>query len=121
MFQAAIKSKIDMRNKAAVKRLITGDDGRVTGVVAEIDGEERNFYARNGVLVNAGGFAHNQAMRDKYQPGTSAKWTNTPPGDTGEMILEMMRIGAAIAQMNEMVGNQMAFPPDNNSGVQVVV
>ncbi len=26
---------------------------------------------RLGVLVNAGGFAHNQEMRDQYQPGTS--------------------------------------------------
>ena len=121
MFQAAIKAKVDMRNKAAVKRLIQDGDGKVTGVVAEIDGKEHNFYARDGVLVNAGGFAHNKAMRAKYQPEVSTEWTNTQPGDTGEMILEMMRIGAAIAQMNEMVGNQMTFPPDNNSGVQVVV
>jgi len=28
-----------------------------------------------GVLINAGGFAHNQEMRDKYIPGTSTKWT----------------------------------------------
>ena len=31
------------------------------------------------------------AMRDRYQPGTSAQWTNTTPGDTGEMIEEMQR------------------------------
>src|SRR3546814_3707056 len=58
------------------------------------------------MLVNAGGFARNQAMRDRYAPGTSVKWTMAAPGDTGEMIEEMMRHGAAIAQMEERVGNQ---------------
>ena len=72
--------------------------------------------------MNAGGFAHNQAMREQYQPGTSAKWTNTAEGDTGEMILEMMRHGAAIAQMEEMVGNQMSIPPGmENDAVKPVV
>jgi 3-oxosteroid 1-dehydrogenase len=33
------------------------------------------------------------------------------PGDTGEMIEEMMRHGAAIAQMEERVGNQQTLPP----------
>jgi 3-oxosteroid 1-dehydrogenase len=63
------------------------------------------------VLVNAGGFARNQRMRDRYQPGTSAKWTMASSGDTGEMIEEMMRHGAAIAQMEEMVGSQLTLPP----------
>ena len=112
MFQASLKAGIDMRANAAVERLVTDTDGRVTGVVAKIDGIERTFGARDGVLVNAGGFARNQAMRDRYQPGTQAAWSNTIPGDTGEMIEEMMRIGAAVAQMDQMVGNQMALTPE---------
>jgi 3-oxosteroid 1-dehydrogenase len=50
-------------------------------------------------------------MRDTYAPGTSAKWTMAISGDTGEMIEEMMRHGAAIAQMDERVGNQQTLPP----------
>jgi len=50
-------------------------------------------------------------MRDQYQPGTSVKWTMAAPGDTGEMIEEMMRQGAAIAQMEERVGSQLTLPP----------
>ena len=110
MFQATLKAGVHFRTDAAVKELIV-ENGKVTGVVATIDGQPRRFGAKIGVLVNAGGFAHNQKMRDEYQPGTSAKWTNTAEGDTGEMILEMMRHGAAIAQMDEMVGNQMSIPP----------
>ena len=121
MFHRALQAGVDMRRNAGVERLVTDDAGRVCGVVARIDGKERTIGARRGVLVNAGGFAHNQEMRDKYQPGTSAKWTATNPGDTGEMILEMMRHGAAVAQMEEMVGNQAAFPPENADGIALVV
>jgi 3-oxosteroid 1-dehydrogenase len=121
MLQKALQRGVDMRNNAAVVRLLSDASGAVTGVVARIDGKERTIAARTGVLVNAGGFAHNQAMRDRYQPGTSAAWTATCPGDTGEMIQEMIRLGAGIAQMEEMVGNQMALPPDNPGTLAMVV
>ena len=111
MLQAALKADVPIRTNAGVKRLLTDEAGRVTGVVAMIDGEERHIGAHHGVLINAGGFARNQRMRDIYQPGTSAEWTNANPGDTGEIIEEAMRIGAAIAQMDEMVGAQIALPP----------
>jgi len=121
MLQRALQAGVDMRTNAAVERLVTDASGRVTGVVAKIEGKERTFATRGGVLINAGGFAHNQAMREKYQPGTSADWTATCPGDTGEMIQEMMRLGAAIAQMEEMVGNQVALPPDQPDRLAMVV
>jgi 3-oxosteroid 1-dehydrogenase len=92
------------------------DKDAITGVVAIVNGHKRRLGARFGVLVNAGGFAHNQAMRDRYQPGTSARWSNTAPGDTGEMIEEMLRCGAAIAQMEEMVGFQVTLPPELKDG-----
>ncbi len=121
MFQAALKAGVEFRTECAVNELVV-ENGAVTGVVAMLDGQLRRFGTRLGVLVNAGGFAHNQAMRDQYQPGTSAKWTNTAEGDTGEMILEMKRQGAAIAQMEEMVGNQMSIPPGmENEAIKPVV
>jgi 3-oxosteroid 1-dehydrogenase len=110
MFQAALKAGVEFRTDAAVKELVV-EDSAVKGVVVEIAGTSRRIGSRSGVLVNAGGFAHNQEMRDQYIPHTSVKWTNTAEGDTGEMIREMMRHGAAIAQMEEMVGNQMSIPP----------
>lgn len=111
MLHQALKAGVDMRASARVERLLTDENGRVAGVLAKIDGKQRTIAARFGVLINAGGFSHNQAMRDKYQPGTSVEWTATCPGDTGEMVQEMIRIGAAIAQMEEMVGNPVALPP----------
>jgi 3-oxosteroid 1-dehydrogenase len=110
MFQAALKAGVEFRTGAAVKEMIIVD-GRVVGVRAVVDGRETRIASRSGVLINAGGFARNQAMRDKYIPGTSAEWTNSAEGDTGDMHLELQRIGAALAQMEERVGNQMMTPP----------
>jgi 3-oxosteroid 1-dehydrogenase len=110
MLKAALDAGVDIRTHTGVKSFII-ENGAVRGIVALQDGHEKRIFARLGVLVNAGGFAHNQEMRDKYIPGTSTKWTGSSPGDTGEMLLEMMRLGAATGQMEERVGNQMTIPP----------
>ncbi|HET8883708.1 MAG TPA: FAD-binding protein [Solimonas sp.] len=110
MLQAALRSGVEIRSDAPVTELLV-DGQRVVGVVTVRDGKPWRVGATLGVLVNAGGFAHNQAMRDRYAPGTSVKWTMAAPGDTGEMIEEMMRHGAAVAQMDERVGNQQTLPP----------
>jgi 3-oxosteroid 1-dehydrogenase len=115
MLQAALKAGVEFRLESPVRELVL-EDGAVTGVLAEAGGNPRRFGARLGVLVNAGGFAHNQEMRDRWMPGTRVEWTNTAPGDTGEMIREMMRIGAAVAQMGEMVGFQCTLPPELKDG-----
>ena len=103
MLKAGLAKGIDIRLESPVSELIV-ESGKVTGVVTVKQGQPWRIGARLGVLVNAGGFAHNQAMRDKYMPGTRAEWTNTPEGDTGEMHVEMERIGGVLAQMDEMVG-----------------
>lgn len=115
MLDAALKAGAELRVDAPVKQIIV-EDGRAAGVVAEIEGAERRIGARLGVLINAGGFAQNQAMLDRYVPGVSAAWSNAPEGDTGEMIEEAVRIGAATAQMDVRVCNQVALPPDLKLG-----
>jgi len=110
MLQAALRTGVEIRTDSPVSELVV-ENGAVTGVVTVKEGRPWRVGARLGVLVNAGGFAHNQRMRDLYQPGISVNWTMAAPGDTGEMIEEMMRRGAAIAQMEERVGTQVTLPP----------
>jgi 3-oxosteroid 1-dehydrogenase len=114
MLQAALRAGVEILPSTPVTALLV-ERGAVTGVLAQRDGKPWRLGARLGVLVNAGGFAHSQAMRDRYAPGTSVQWTMAAPGDTGEMIEEMMRIGAAVAQMEERVGNQVTLPPGAES------
>ncbi|RYD64362.1 MAG: FAD-dependent oxidoreductase, partial [Sphingomonadales bacterium] len=111
MLQAAMRAGVEIRLDSPVEEVIL-EHGAVTGVVVRTPAGQRRIGARLGVLLNAGGFAHNQAMRDQYIPDTSTEWTHAAPGDTGDMHREMMRIGAAMGQMDEIIGNQMTVPPD---------
>lgn len=112
MLHAALKAGVEIRLDAPVTQLVI-EAGRVQGVIARIDGREQRIDARLGVLINAGGFGHNQEMLDKYLPGISSEWSNVIPEDTGDLILEGQRIGAAVAQMRERIGTQIVLPPGN--------
>ncbi len=110
MLLASLKSGVDIRLQSPVSELIV-EDGKVTGVVTVKDGKPWRVGARLGVLVNAGGFARNQAMRDKYLPGTRAEWSQTNESDTGDLHVEIERIGGVLAQMDQMVGYQCTLAP----------
>jgi 3-oxosteroid 1-dehydrogenase len=120
MLHAALEAGVEIRLNSAVQQLLCEED-RVTGVLVANDGDGRKIGAGLGVLINAGGFARNQAMRDRYAPGTSTDWSLTAPGDTGEMIEQAMALGAAIAQMDERVGNPVTLPPGSPPGEPVIV
>ncbi|PKX97848.1 3-ketosteroid 1-dehydrogenase helE [Aspergillus novofumigatus IBT 16806] len=86
----------------ALRQLIATPEGAVLGArVATPDGE-RNIRARRGVLLCAGGFAHNQGLRERYgPPPANAEWTSAAPGDDGDGIVAGVRVGAATALMDE--------------------
>jgi 3-oxosteroid 1-dehydrogenase len=110
MLKAALAAGVEFRTEAPVSELVV-EGGAVSGVVASIDGAPRRFGARLGVLVNAGGFAQNQAMRDEYMPGTQSAWSQTNEGDMGDLHREMVRVGGVLAQMDQMVGYQTTLAP----------
>jgi 3-oxosteroid 1-dehydrogenase len=77
-------------------------DGRVTGVWIDRGGRRRLLRARRGVLLAAGGFEQNAAMRERYQRapiGTS--WTLGAPGNTGDGIAAGHRAGGVLDLMDE--------------------
>ncbi|HEY6870252.1 MAG TPA: FAD-binding protein [Novosphingobium sp.] len=95
MLQIALREGLDIQLNSPGKRLIV-EEGRVRGVVIERDGHEVEVRARQGVLINVGGYSRNKAFREKVTDGpTTDEWTSANPGDTGEMIQAMMDIGAA--------------------------
>ena len=101
MLQIALREKLPIRTEMAVRDFVV-ENGRVVGVVAVSEGREVRIQARDGVLINAGGFSRNREMRERWQPKPNAwQWTNANPGDTGEMIEAAMRLGAAVDCMNE--------------------
>jgi 3-oxosteroid 1-dehydrogenase len=79
------------------------EDGRVVGARVVRDGSALNVAAKMGVLLAAGGFAHNADMRRRYsgdQPN-EAKWSIANAGDTGEVLQTAMRLGAKTDLLDE--------------------
>ncbi|MEW2352196.1 FAD-dependent oxidoreductase [Spirillospora sp. NPDC029432] len=83
-----------VRTGTALTDLIV-EDGRVTGVEAA----GTRIRAERGVLLAAGGYENDDAMRGDL-PGAAA-WTMAPGGNTGDAIGAAVRIGAASGQFDQ--------------------
>jgi 3-oxosteroid 1-dehydrogenase len=102
MLAIAIAEGIPVWTEAPLDDLLV-EDGRVIGVRTTRAGAAVRIRARRGVLLAAGGFAHNPEMRGEYggdQPNR-AKWSIANPGDTGEAMQTAMRLGAQTDLMDE--------------------
>jgi 3-oxosteroid 1-dehydrogenase len=79
------------------------EDDRVVGVRAQRDGVEVVVGARLGVLLAAGGFERNDAMRRSHTvaPAARADWTLGVPENTGDAIRAAVALGAATDLMED--------------------
>ncbi|MBA3055646.1 MAG: FAD-binding protein [Sphingomonadales bacterium] len=112
LLEIALKAGIPIWLNAGVRDFLV-EDGRVVGVEADVDGQVRQLKASKGVLINAGGFSHNLAMRQQYQQQpTGTDWTNANPGDTGEMQQAAMALGADVAIMEQCWWVSVSVTPD---------
>jgi 3-oxosteroid 1-dehydrogenase len=76
------------------------EQGVVLGAVVEHQGKSLRIRARKGVIIGAGGFEHNQAMRETYLPKpTNSDWSGSQTNNTGDGIQAAMNIGAQTALM----------------------
>ncbi|MEA3159051.1 MAG: 3-oxosteroid 1-dehydrogenase [Gammaproteobacteria bacterium] len=99
LLRLALDAGVEIELSCVVKEFIV-ERGRVVGVVADEAGAAVEFRSRYGVLINAGGFSRNQAMRDRFQSRlSSTDWTLSNPGDTGEMIQAAIGLGANVDTM----------------------
>lgn len=102
MLGIAVADGVSIWTDAPVTDLIV-EDGRVAGVRTVRAGVEVSIRAERGVLLAAGGFAHNAEMRGRYggdQPN-GARWSIANPGDTGEALEAAMRLGARADLLDE--------------------
>ncbi|HEV3067305.1 MAG TPA: 3-oxosteroid 1-dehydrogenase [Streptosporangiaceae bacterium] len=77
-------------------------DGGAAGVEVTRDGGSTLILARRGVVLAAGGFERNAAMRQRYQrPPIGAEWTTGSPGNTGDAIEAAQAAGAALDLMDD--------------------
>lgn len=86
---------------APMTELLTDDAGRVTGAKITRSGAAHVVRARRAVVLAAGGFEHNQQMRDQYLPQPSdARWSAAAGTNTGDAHRAAMAIGAATRLMD---------------------
>ena len=92
-------------HEAPAQKLVVNPEGRVVGVVADVDGVEEYYKARKGVILCAGGFAANKEMvarhcpvylRSEFQVGTS--------GDDGSGIRMGQGAGGDVRMMGDAFG-----------------
>lgn len=100
-------------NTAVVE--LTVDDGRVTGAVVECDGERRIIRARRGVLLAAGGFEQNAAMRTEFGVPGQASDTMGAPLNTGLAHRAAIAAGASTDLMDQAWWSPGLVHPDGRA------
>jgi len=102
LLEIALRRGVTVWTEAPLDDLMVAE-GRVVGVRTIHSAVPVTVEARRGVLLAAGGFAHNAEMRGNHgndQPNR-AKWSIANPGDTGEVLTTAMGLGARTDLMDE--------------------
>ncbi len=106
LYAGVLRAGIPVWTRTALRRLVV-TDGRVTGAVLDQDGREVTVTARRGVLLAAGGFDHDMAMRTEFQsPALQRGWSLGNGGNTGDAI----RIGQEVGADTDLMDQAWWFP-----------
>jgi 3-oxosteroid 1-dehydrogenase len=87
--------------EASLTELLADDAGRVCGARLVQGGTSVTVRARRAVVLAAGGFEHNQQMRERYLPQpTDTRWSAAAGTNTGDAHRAAMVLGAATRLMD---------------------
>lgn len=102
-------------------RELIRQDGRVAGALIERNGRPVRVRALRGVMLAAGGFEKNAALRQRYQEmPIGAEWAAGCPANEGDAILLAEQIGAALDLMDQAWWCPV-FMAAGDSGPRVIV
>lgn len=91
------------------------EDGAVLGAVVEHAGSRRAIRARRGVLLGAGGFEHNQAMRDAHGVPGRSRDTMGPNTNQGAAHRAAESVGADLDLMDQAWWSPGLIHPDGRA------
>ncbi len=99
-----------------MEELIT-EKGKVVGAVVRHDGKALRIRARKGVVLAAGGFDKNQAMRDDHAPLYSRAYlSGGTSGNTGDSIRAGLGVGAQTLNMQSAWAAPVFYVPGEDRG-----
>lgn len=83
---------------AARARALIVEDGAVRGVLASIAGKPKEFRARRGVVLAAGGFTHHPRLRAQLLPAPITEFSPVPSDNEGDGVDIGLQAGGAIGR-----------------------
>ena len=126
LVEAAKEMGVDLHLNCAVTDFVRDENGRVIGVKVlerhnyrkEGSGVPQVYGARRGVIAASGGFSQNIAFRMQQDPllGPNLESTNHP-GATGEILQNMLAIGALPVQLDQIQLGPWSSPDERGFGL----
>lgn len=93
------------------------EDGKVTGAVITRDGKAMRIGARKGVVLAAGGFDKNAAMREANAPAyPNAQYSGGVTSNTGDSIRAGQSVGADTMNMQSTWAAPVFYVPGEDRG-----
>lgn len=93
------------------------EQGKVTGAVIRHKKRELRVRARKGVVLAAGGFDKNQAMRDEHAPlYPNALYSGGTSGNTGDAIRAGQALGAETMNLQSTWAAPVFYVPGEDRG-----
>lgn len=102
---------------AAVVDLIVEND-QVRGVVADVDGDRRSFFATFGVILAAGDYANSPTLIARFKGGQYAHIEGISERATGDGHLLAEKAGAQLVNMDVTYGPELRFIPPKTKTFQ---
>ena len=103
LMRSALDAGAILQNNARVCNLIT-ENGKISGVVVEKNGQRTKIAAARGVILASGGFGANKEMRGRYIPMAEHGWSLQPEGCQGDGITMGIAAGGTMNETNPANG-----------------
>jgi 3-oxosteroid 1-dehydrogenase len=97
IYEKVFARGVQLRTETRLEELLVDEAGRVTGMEVSNYGRRYTIGARHGVVLAAGGFEWNQALRDRFYPVPGLTRHSSTPEDAnrGETLIAGEKIGAS--------------------------
>lgn len=110
------EAKVPLWLDSGLEELVS-ENGKVTGAVVRRDGKAMRIRARKGVILAAGGFDKNQAMRDEHAPlYPNALYSGGTGGNTGDAIRAGQTLGADTMNLQSTWAAPVFYVPGEDRG-----
>lgn len=93
LYRSVLERRIPVFRNTPVVELVR-EDGRVTAVVIERDGQRQTLATSRGVVLATGGFPWAETLREKHLEDAEFGFSATSPDSTGDGIAIATAVGA---------------------------